>query len=406
MVEKLIELYEYGVNIPSVVVDPALQADLEKTAGMMLMDQLGRTSKTLEFLRFCSAQTNASSVAPSGINGAVFVDLLLPRQDWVEMVQSHPEQCPDAFEAFKNLSSFTLPKENIDYLSSAAVYEEMVEKLLMNGTYDYKNSEEFKNYLEVLEQVKDEVDKKKEIVELGVDLTSAPTIYEALRVAENLAEKMGNALEIAREIKALDESLKQACEWINILSEKEESHGMRRRKDFGDTMDLMDAADTSLDGLTMVYNTLHSTFFTGVLPVIETLDLYGEKNMSKSELAGRFRGTLFQGALEKLAMENQRLIDGAKEFRNNMLYGNTKLEDVYEWFSERRLPVLTIHNVHDLALVQEALSVNSENLTNIVENLQEDLGDNLQELVRTGSQRRKGAGPSGGGGESGVSYLG
>ena len=361
---------------------------------MLDFQNVDSTSRTLEFLNFCSngttslnAEVKLKDYSQSGENGIELGNFTLEKMFNLRFSRSRSwhdiddlDDCDSLFDEFKDDLYFhhvyvLVPcDENPD---------ELVSSVFVNSTYNYRANTHYMkcNELEteVLPLIQEPILRRaREAWETMLNITEAETIPEVLVYADRLTGFLGDAINNRLLEETYWQRMYDQCNWVNDFISQEIPYIDRSKEVQGE--EIRYTVAEILDSMGRAYMKMYENYDIMIHNNLVILDRYLNGSMTKIELSEMLSHMAVIKSAEVLYGQNADLSSSIKEYITEMTLAKEIQIGIYGTFIPSILSIISPYNVHELELVEQSVALNDSHLQEIVDSLKSDV-THLPELV-------------------------
>ena len=348
------------------------------------------TSRTLEFLNFCSngttslnAEVRLKDYSPSAEFFSFPIDWNF-HKSWLNI--DDLDDCDSLFDEFKDdLYVYPITLAPCEENST----DEHVSRVFVNSTYNYRANTGYikckERETEVLPLIQEPLLRRaREARDIMLNMTKAETIPEALVYAERLTGFIGDAINNVLLKETYSDRLHEHCYWVKDFTSQEvpyidgsqefffdyDTEGGKNRENLRKKLDAMGRA----------YTKMYEHYNIITQNIRENLNRYLNGSMTKIELGEMLNQMAFVKSAEVLYGQNADLSSSIKEYITEMTLAKEIQIGIYGTFIPSILSIITPYNVHELELVEQSVALNDSRLQQIADSLKSDV-TYLPELV-------------------------
>ena len=171
------------------------------------------------------------------------------------------------------------------------------------------------------------------------------------------------------------------CHWINPVIRDEKAKLAKIIKNLEATTDFK---KQGYDYMEHTFNScgLIKTYITKILPTIEMINSYLERNITKRSLAINFNKPVFIKALNDMVDAAADMESSTKDFRNKVAALRVKVVEGFQELTKFTLPFLNKVNVHELSFIKAVKALRKDSYNKIIDTFYEDLEKGIGDLLR------------------------
>ena len=337
----------------------------------------GKTSKTVDFLRFCAndseKMTTTTTVKPSatqipsdgmtsaltslsgGENETQEAETIYPEVDtnslpWVTI--NNTDDCDAMFEEMQKLHSDIAMFRSVNYGEGLS----NLDQVFKNGSPHYRKKEKYKDCFAAIDEAQGLVDSFQETLKLSFGMTESDSIDAALSYGEKIMTLYDGFLTPKITYDSMDTKIKQACSWVQELMEDTNAEMQHSREEILKSVNTFERASIFLHRLIKEFNKLNNTIHEEVYSVIKAMANYTSGGLTKLELTEHFT----EDDKNNLIADNNEVKDLVRGYLSEMEIGEETLTNAYKAVLELEIPIFNRYTISKLELAKKLFKVNGE----------------------------------------------
>ena len=361
----------------------------------MVFTDGGKTSKTVEFLRFCANDSatmtvtttvepssdivpSATHVAsdgmlstlsstPGGQNETQAAETIYPEVDtsslpWVTI--NSTDACDAMFEEMKKYYSDIAIFKTVNYGEGLS----NLDKAFVNGGSNYRKKEKYRDCFAVVDEAQGLVDSFLETLELSLNMMESDSIAEALSYGEKIMSLYDEFLTPKITYDRIDTKIKETCSWVQDLVDDTNAEMESSREEIQKAMNTFERASNFFYRLKHEFGTLNSTVHSEVYSAIRAISKYESGNLTKLGLTKHFG----QDDKNNLIVKNNEVKDLVRGYLSEMQIGEETLKNAYKAVLELEIPIFNRYSITKFELAKKLFEVYGDSDDLVYENINRD----------------------------------
>ena len=359
----------------------------------------GKTSKTVEFLRFCAndsatmtvattvqpssiIEPSATQVASDGISSALTsalssnsieqnetqaAETIYPEVDtsllpWVTI--NSMDACDAMFAEMKNYYSDIAIFKTVNYGEGLS----NLDKAFVNGGSNYRKKEKYRDCFAIVDEAQGLVDSFLDTLELSLNMTESDSIAAALSYGEKIISLYDEFLIPKTTYDRVDTKIKETCRCVQDLVDDTNEEMENSREEIQKAMNTFERASNVFYRLKHEFGTLNSTVHSEVYSAIKAMSKYESGNLTKLGLTKHFG----QDDKNNLIVKNNEVKDLVRGYLSEMQIGEETLKNAYKAVLELETPIFNRYSITKFELAKKLFEVYGDSDDLVYENRNRD----------------------------------
>ena len=349
----------------------------------------GKTSKTVEFLRFCANDSATMTVTttvepssdiepsaihvasdemlstlsstPGGQNETQAAETIYPEVDtsslpWVTI--NSTDACDAMFEEMKKYYIDIAIFKTVNYGEGLS----NLDKAFVNGGSNYRKKEKYRDCFAAVDEAQELVDSFLETLELSLNMTESDSIAAALSDGEKIMPLYDEFLTPKITYDRMATKIKETCSWVQDLVDDTNAEMESSREEIQKAMNTFERASNFFYRLKHEFRILNSTVHSEVYSAIKAMSKYESGNLTKLGLTKYFG----QDDKNNLIAKNNEVKDLTRGYLSEMQIGEETLKNVYKAVLELDIPIFNRYSITKFELAKKLFEVygDSDDLVN------------------------------------------
>ena len=325
----------------------------------------GKTSKTVEFLRFCAndseKMTTTTAVQPSATqiphkhNVTQAAETIYPEVDtnslpWVTI--NNTDDCDAMFEEMQKFHSDISMFKSVNYGKGLS----NLDQVFKNGSSNYRKKEKYKDCFAAIDEAQGLVDSFLETLKLSLRMTESDSIDAALSYGEKIMTLYDGFLTPKITYDGMDTEIKETCSWVQELVRDTNAEMHNSREEILKAMNTFERASIFLHRLIKEFHRLNKTVHGEVYSAIKAMANYTSGGLTKLQLTEHFT----EDDKNKLIAVNNEVKDLVRGYLSEMEIGKETLTTAYKAILELEIPIFNQYSLYKLELAKKLFEVSGE----------------------------------------------